>query len=135
MREFFPPVSRAVREDVIHLAQALLELASKTKLVYGSDLAMTPAEVIVSRSAKLVLPDRDGSLTVAVSEPTARPPFEWIVEVTSELEEYDYLRHYLVRENDMVLAHRKVITEVDDAEAQLLLADMRLVHAALIATS
>lgn len=124
MREFQPPVSPALRQQIIDAVSRLLAAAPKVKNYYGRDLAMDDEELIVSRSAMYNLGD-EGTITVALSEEVARPPFEWIVEITSEIGQSDYLKHYLVRDEDVVLAHRKVLTEVDDEEAKLLLADLK----------
>ena len=51
--------------------------------------------------------------------------------MTSEINEGDYLKHYLIRDNDMVLAHRKVLTEVDNDEAELLIGDLEQTLASL----
>ena len=131
MREFNPPVSLALRQRIIELVFDVLDRAPKVKRLYGRDLAMDEEDAFVGRSARVDLGEEIGILSLAQSEPSARPPFEWIVEVTSEIGESDYLRHYLIRENDMVLAHRKVLTEVDDREAEGVITDLKTALAAL----
>ena len=54
----------------------------------------------------------------------ARPPFEWVYEISSDMGESEYFKHYLVRESDIVLAQRKVLTVIDDEEAAILRADL-----------
>jgi hypothetical protein len=110
MREFSPPVAPILRLTVIELVDQIITLAPKE---------------LVSESAKVNLSEGVGQVAVARSEAIARPPFEWLVEVTSQINETDYLKHYLVRENDIVLAHRKVLTEVDDTEAEQLIRDLK----------
>lgn len=131
MREFKPPVAPQLRQTIVELVEQILSRAPKVKRQTGEDLAMEPSKTIVSRSVRVDLGEEVGFVTVAESEASARPPFEWLVEVTSEINEEDYLKHYLVRDNDMVLAHRKVLTEVDDREAKLLIADLRQTLATL----
>jgi hypothetical protein len=125
MREFNPPVRAELRQAVIDLVEEILDLAPKIKWQHGRDLAMDDEEAVVSRSTRIDLGEEVGEVTVAASEASARPPFEWLVEVTADINERGYLKHYLVRDNDVVLAHRKVLTEIDDAEAELLIADLR----------
>jgi hypothetical protein len=131
MRDFTPPVAPSLRQRIAELVLTILERAPKVKSQYGRDLAMDQVDMLVSRSAKIDLGEDIGSISLAQSEASARPPFEWIVEVTSEIGESDYLRHYLIRENDMVLAHRKVLTEVDDREAEGLISDLTMTLATL----
>ncbi len=131
MRKFDPPVSAELRGQIVDLVAAVLNRAPKIKVQHGRDLAMDEADLIVSRSAKIDLGEDIGSISLAESKGEARPPFEWLVEVTSEIGESDYLRHYLVRDDDVVLAHRKVLTEVDDEEARRLITDLEQTLATL----
>lgn len=131
MRKFTPPVSPELRQRIVDLVVQILNHAPKVKMQYGRDLAMDDANLVVSRTAKINLGENIGLISLAESEAAARPPFEWLVEVTSEIGEGDYLRHYLVRDDDMVLAHRKVLTEVDNEEAYLLIADLEQTLATL----
>jgi len=127
MRNFSPPVRPELREQIVDLVQQIIAAAPKTKQQFGRDLIMDDTELLVSESAKITFDnDDDAVISLAQSMPAARPPFEWLVEITSELEPSDYLKHYLVRQDDMVLAHRKVITEVDDWEAEALIDDLKL---------
>jgi hypothetical protein len=64
-------------------------------------------------------------LRVAMTVPGVRPPFEWLYEVSSDVGESDYFKHYLVRESDIVLAQRKVLTVIDEVEADILMSDLR----------
>jgi hypothetical protein len=130
-REFSPPVAPELRQRIIELVVAILEHAPKVKRLYGRDFAMDDEEALVGRSTKLDLGDEMGTLSVAQSEAGTEPPFEWLVEVTSEINPSDYLKHYLVRDSDIVLAHRKVLTEVDDQEAKSLIVDLEQALATL----
>ena len=131
LREFSPPVAADLRQHIVELVNDILECAPKVKSQYGRDMAMDDADMLVSRSVKIDLGESEDVISLAQSEPSARPPFEWLVEVTSEIGESDYLRHYLIRDHDMVLAHRKVLTEVDDQEAKNLIDDLKTTLAAL----
>jgi hypothetical protein len=125
MRNFNPPVQLELRNEIINLVIQILLLAPKIKQQFGSDLAMDDEDEVVCEYTKIDMGDDIGVITVAKSKEYARPPFEWIVEVTSEIGESEYFRHYLIRDDDMVLAQRKVITEVDDEEARLLIIDLK----------
>jgi hypothetical protein len=129
--KFEPPVAAPLRQEIVQLVDAILDRAPKVTSLRGRDLAMDDEDEVVSRSARVDLGEAIGTISVAASEASARPPFEWLVEVTSEIGQSDYLRHYLVRDDDMVVAHRKVLTEVDDAEAHELIDDLKSVLASL----
>jgi hypothetical protein len=98
-------------------------MAEPKRDVRASDFAMeeNPDRVVVR---EVDLRNGDERLRVAVTDPGARPPFEWLLEITSDVGEADYFKHWLVREHDVVLAQRKVLTPVDDAEADLILSDL-----------
>lgn len=99
--------------------------------VPGEKFAMDEApQAIVLREVDIQLGDGE-RLRIAVSDPAARPPFEWLMEITSEIGESDYIKHYLVRDHDIVLAQRKVLTPIDDHEAQIILADLATARRAL----
>ena len=126
MRNFAPPVRPELRAQIVDLVQQIIAIAPKTKQQFGRDLAMDDTNLLVSESTKVIIGDDGAMISLARSMPAARPPFEWLAEITSELEPSEYLKHYLVRQDDMVLAHRKVLTEVDDQEAEALIADLKL---------
>jgi hypothetical protein len=83
---------------------------------------MDPARIVV----KEIELKWDGErLRVGNTLPDVRPPFEWIYEISSDVGEADYFKHYLVREHDIVLAQRKVLTPLDAEEAEILRADLQ----------
>lgn len=125
LRSFTPPVQPELRETIIELVGQIIASAPKVKQQFGRDLAMDQLDLLVSESTKISFGDGQGMVNVAQSMAAARPPFEWIVEITSEIRDSDYLKHYLVRDNDVVLAHRKVLTEVDNQEAEELIDDLQ----------
>jgi hypothetical protein len=125
MREFGNPVRAEVRDEIVKLAQRIFDAAEPKRLVRASEFAMdeTPDRVVVNE-----VDLRSGSerLRIAVTRPDARPPFEWLMEITSDVAEADYFKHYLVLEGDIVLAQRKVLTPLDRQEAEVVLADLRV---------
>jgi hypothetical protein len=123
--EFYPPVSAEKRSELIALVDELIGLCPKLKHQYGRDLAMDDEDLLVSKVAKFDLGEEVGTVTVARSEAIARPPFEWLAEITCDINDVGYLKHYLVRESDVVLAHRKVLTEIDDQEAERIIGDLK----------
>lgn len=124
MREFGPAVGGNVRAEIMKLAKALYDEVPTKREVLAKDFAMeeNPERIVVR---EVDLRSGDDRLRVAVTTPDARPPFEWLVEITSDIGEADYFRHYLIREHDVVLAQRKVLTPVDAVEADRIITDLQ----------
>lgn len=124
MREFGSAVTAAKRAEIVALVQAMFIKTEPKQALTGAKFALEDRpDAVVARSVELRGPE-GGRLRIAVTEADARPPFEWLYEITSDVGEADYFKHYLVREGDIVLALRKVLTPIDDAEAELILADL-----------
>jgi hypothetical protein len=130
MREFGSPIDRQRYEQIVAAALDVYEVAPKPREVTAATFAMDgdPDRVVVTEA--LVNLD-GGRVRVAQTKPAERPPFEWLIEITSDLDETDYFKHYLIREDDIVLAQRKVLTPIDDQEAEVILADLAIARAAL----
>jgi hypothetical protein len=130
MREFGSPISMERREEILGLAQSIFDRYEPKREVRASEFAMEedPDRVVVTQAD---VKWDEGRLRIAVTKPEARPPFEWLLEITSNVGETDYFKHYLVREDDVVLAQRKVLTPLDDEEADVVMADLRAAEAAL----
>ena len=124
MREFGQPVGGNMRTEIMTVARTLYDRADTKRDVRAKDFAMDgDQERVVAHEVDL---KHEGErLRVAVTEPGARPPFEWLLEITSDVGEADYFKHYLIREHDVVLAQRKVLTPIDQQEADLILSDLR----------
>ncbi len=124
MRQFGPYVGVQLESKIRAAAAALFETVTDKKTLYGRDFAMEdrPDEAVVEE-VDLHLPDGE-RYRLAQTLPTVRPPFEWQMEITADVGEADYIKHYLIRDNDIVLAQRKVLTPIDDAEAEVMLADL-----------
>lgn len=128
MHDFGPPVGPEVRSEIVALAQAIFDVITPKREVRASALAMDdPADPIVAQEVEIKWPDN--RLRIAMTEAHARPPFEWFVEITSDVGEADYFKHYLVLEDRVVLAQRKVLTPLDRQEAAVVLADLRAAQA------
>jgi hypothetical protein len=124
MRTFGRPVGVDVREHVAALAKRIFAAAEPKREVTAREFAMEERpDRVVAREVDL----RSGAdrLRIAATEPEARPPFEWLLEITSDVGEAEYFKHYLVREHDIVLAQRKVLTPLDEDEAEVVLADLQ----------
>lgn len=131
MREFGTPINDQTYAAISALARSVFERAEPKQEVRASEFAMEeePDQVVVDR----VDLKHDGErLRIAVTRLDARPPFEWLLEISSDIGEADYFKHYLIRENDIVLAQRKVLTVIDDEEAQLIMTDLRTAEGWLI---
>ena len=130
MRAFGTPIGAGLRDRILRAARDFYEAAGPKRDVRSAEFAMDgdPDRVVVHEAEARWEGNR---MRVAATEESARPPFEWLLEITSDVGETDYFKHYLIRENDVVLAQRKVLTPIDDEEAQLILHDLRLAQAAL----
>jgi hypothetical protein len=125
MRDFGQPVGPEVRAEIMALAQAIFNLAEPKREVRASEFAMEehPDRVVVD---EVDLKHEGERLRIAITKPEARPPFEWLLEITSDVgESLDYFKHYLIRDDDVVLAQRKVLTPIDASEAELVMRDLR----------
>lgn len=124
MRDFGAPIDEATYREIVTLAQGLFDRTEPKRAVRASDFAMDeePDRVVVH---EIDLKSEGQRLRIAATEANARPPFEWLLEITSDIGESDYFKHYLVRESDIVLAQRKILTPLDAEEAQLVIADLK----------
>ena len=123
MREFGPPVSEAVYNELLQIIIEVYSCVPAKRQVTAAEFSMeeNPDRIVVK---EVELKWEAERLRVAMSEPSARPPFEWLYEVSSDVGESDYFKHYLVRKHDIVLAQRKVLTPIDLEEAGILRADL-----------
>ena len=123
MREFDTPISPARTAEITALIKELFELLPLRREVTGADYKMEPAERMVMEIGELKV--KDGPrLRIGATEPSARPPFEWLYEVTSDVTPSDYFKHYLVMDDQIVLAHLKVLTPIDETEARIIASDL-----------
>ena len=118
-------MQQTIRERI----EALYADKSLWRDIPGSDFVMEPGDVTVVQELD-VMTDQ-GRFRLAATLPTARPPFEWLFEITSEINTGTAMRHYLVREADIVVAERRTLTPLDDEEANIILDDLALVEATL----
>jgi hypothetical protein len=125
MREFGQPAGIGAREEILSLARSVFARAGAKRAVRAKEFAMEedPERVVVH---EVDLKHEGERLRVAVTEPDARPPFEWVLEITSDVGHADYFKHYLVLADEVVLAQRKVLTPIDREEADLILSDLRI---------
>lgn len=130
MRAFEGGLAAGQRETIIALASQILTKV-QAQPVTGAEYAMEPADRVVMHQVDMEL--LEGRLRVGMTEPDARPPFEWEVEITSELGESDYWKHYLVQAHDIVLAHRRELTPIDAAEAEMIISELEAVLQSLAA--
>lgn len=124
MPDFKEPVSEQLRREVLETVTGLIQTSPEADEVTAEDYVLEPAAAVVLDH--LLIPTRDGDVDLNLCRPGWSPPFEWLAEITSSLPGADYFKHYLVRNNDIVLAHRRELTVIDDAEARRILADLRL---------
>jgi hypothetical protein len=132
MREFGPTIGAEKRAEIVRAAEELFEAAGdrRRRESRASEFELEiEDDPVVTREADVHWPD--GRLRIAKTTPEARPAFEWLIEITSNVGETDYFKHYLVLDQDVVLAQRKVLTPIDDAEADMILADLAAASADL----
>ncbi len=123
MRDFGAPISEDARLQLMELIDRLYASAPAKREVTAGEFAMEESpERIVVREIDLKWDDQRIRIGRTLDE--ARPPFEWVYEISSDMGESEYFKHYLVRESDIVLAQRKVLTVIDDEEAAILRADL-----------
>ena len=123
MRDFGAPISEDARLQLMELIDRLYASAPAKREVTAGEFAMEEnPERIVVREIDLKWDDQRIRIGRTLDE--ARPPFEWVYEISSDMGESEYFKHYLVRESDIVLAQRKVLTVIDDEEAAILRSDL-----------
>ncbi|QQR51871.1 hypothetical protein IPG36_04620 [bacterium] len=114
----------AYRREIVEMARAVYEAAPRhhvlkaAEFMFAGDSSRTVAE-------EATLDTPNGKIRIAYSQPAERPPFEWHWEITSDMGEADFFKHYLIRENDVVLAQKRVLTPIDDFHAGIVLGDLR----------
>jgi hypothetical protein len=124
MRDFGPVIDPSKRGEILTLAKLIYDRGEPKRDIRASEFAMEDeTDSIVAHEVDLRFEHE--RMRVAITEQEARPPFEWLVEITSDIGESDYFKHYLIRDHDVVLAQRKVLTPVDEVEANLILADLK----------
>jgi hypothetical protein len=123
MREFGAPIGPETRQELMTLIERVYGSVPAKREVTAGEFAMEEQpERIVVREVDIKW---DGErLRVGMTLGEARPPFEWIYEISSDVGESEYFKHYLVRADDIVLAQRKLLTVIDDEEAGILRADL-----------
>jgi hypothetical protein len=131
MREFGPYISPETEAQIRQAAQALFDAVPEKRAAYGRDFAMDGREdEVVFNEADLKIGEFE-RYRLAVTLPAARPPFEWLMEITADIGESDYIKHYLIRDEDIVFAQRKLLIPIDEAEAKVILADLATAQASL----
>lgn len=130
LREFGQTIGSRRRAEIVRVAEALFEAAGVKRSAQASEFELeVEGDPVVVNEADVRW--KAGRLRVAKTTPEARPPFEWLIEITSNVNEVDYFKHYLVLEDEVVLAQRKVLTPIDDQEAAVILADLAAARAML----
>ena len=127
MRDIGSGIDKARYDQIVAAAEAFFEAASTKREVRASDFAIElPGDPVLTRESEVKWPE--GRMRVAKTLPAARPPFEWLIEITANIDEGDYFKHYLIREADIVLAQRRELTPIDEIEASIILDDLAAAH-------
>jgi len=130
MREFGPEIGVDERAAILKLAKSVFDAAEPKREVRAHEFGMEEGkDRVVVREVDVRWDDQ--RLRVAATEAAERPPFEWIYEISSDVGQSEYFKHYLIRDNDVVLAQRKELFPIDSEEAKLVMADLEAARAAL----
>jgi hypothetical protein len=124
MREFGEPIGADARKELVDLIERVYALVPAKREVSAGEFAMEeqPERIVV----KEIDLRWDGErLRIGKTLDDARPPFEWVYEISSDMGESEYFKHYLVREDDIVLAQLKLLSVIDAEEAAILRADLQ----------
>ncbi len=97
--------------------------------VLGAEFVMEPADAVVIHELDVMT--EQGRFRLAATMPEARPPFEWLFEITSEINTGTAMRHYLLLEKEIVVAERRTLTPLEAEDAELILSDLSLVESTL----
>jgi hypothetical protein len=117
-------INAARREQVRALAQEIYDKVEPKRPVTAGEFAMDgDPGVVVARQVDLK--NEGERLRVAMTEASARPPFEWLLEITSDIGQSEYFKHYLIRDEDIMLAQRKILTPVDAQEFEVIMKDLK----------
>ncbi len=130
MREFGKAISYEKRADITRAAMVVFNATPNRKLARASEFELDVADdpvVVYIADVRW----KEGRLRIAVTTQEAQPSFEWQVEITSNVDETDYFKHYLILDEQVVLAQRKVLTPIDEEEAAVILADLAKAEAVL----
>jgi hypothetical protein len=128
MREFGKNIDEQERAEIIRAARDVFDGSVKKRAARASEFALEiPGDPIMVNEVDVRW--EEGRLRVAMTTEEAHPMFEWLIEITANMGEVDYFKHYLVLEDDVVLAQRKVLTPIDSEEAAVVLADLALAAA------
>lgn len=130
MRTFGPRVSPEREARIRREVQGLYEAAMDRREHLGAKFAMDAADAVVMYEVNVPVGEGE-RYRINASLPSSRPPFEWIMEITADLGQADYIKHYLIRDDDIVYADRKVLTVIDEQEADIMLEDLAAARAAL----
>lgn len=130
MRTFGPRVSPEREARIRREVQEVYEAATDRREHLGAKFAMDNADAVVMYEVNIPVGEGD-RYRINASLPSSRPPFQWAMEITADLGQADYIKHYLIREDDIVFADRKVLTVIDEQEAEVMLNDLAATRAAL----
>lgn len=99
-------------QELYQICQQLIEAGEFTTV--SAEEAMADgldANTVVIKKIKVTVPE--GYVELQITTPEARPPFEWLAEVTWDTGEY---KHYLVRPEGIFFARGRNLTAVTQLE-------------------
>jgi hypothetical protein len=106
--------------DILAKVEQIIKTDSDPVITYGRELMDLPADLAALTTVAIKNPGM--TVEVRTCAPEARPPFEWVTEITLRGTEY---KHYLLRPDQTIVeTYGKTVTDVSEADAQSLLATL-----------
>lgn len=109
-------------EELYKNCQELVEQGEFATVTAEETMAdeLAPNTVVIK---KIKVKLTEGYIELQVTTPEARPPFEWLAEITWDTGEYC---HYLVRKEGIFAARGKELTPVTPIQLESILQHLRL---------
>jgi hypothetical protein len=103
--------------DILSEVERIITSDGEPVITYGRELLDLPADLPALTTIAIKTPDM--IIEVRLCNEAARPPFEWVAEITLRSDDY---KHYLLRtDHTVVETYGKTVTPVNETEAQNLL--------------
>ncbi len=108
-------------QNILTEVERIIQTDSEPIITYGRELLDLPADLAALTTVAIKTPEM--IIEVRTCTPEARPPFEWVAEITLRGSEY---KHYLLRpDHTIVETYGKTVTDVSDVDATKLYATLQ----------
>lgn len=107
--------------DILNTVKQIIAHDSDPVITYGRDLMDLPDDLPALTTVAIKNPDM--TVEVRLCDAAARPPFEWVAEITLRGDEY---KHFLLRpDKTIVETYGKTVIDVSDAKASELYSTLK----------